>query len=487
MRRKGIILANHPLENFARKRGKMRERWEIVTIGGGPGGYVAALRAAQLKKRVALIEKDKIGGTCINHGCIPTKYLLHQANLYDTFKKNQNLEGPLGDIRLNWKKVQDEKKRIVERLSRGIEFLLSRMGVTLIRGEAHLKDRRQIVVQNNEGKRIFEAESIILATGSHSAQLPFLIPDGKEVITSRQALQLEDIPRKLLVVGAGAIGLEIGNIYQNLGSDVTILEIMPSILPGADREITARLERILKLQGLKIHTEMRIEKALTQKGKVSLEGTCLRDQNPFSFEAEKVLLAVGRSPNSSELRNVNLDLDEQGFVQVNPYLETGIPGIYAIGDLTGGRLYAHKASHEGIIASENASGRKRAMNYDALPMAVYTEPEFSSIGLTEQEAKVRGIETNVGLFSLQANGRALTLGQQEGMVKIIADKNDRIIGAHILSPHASELIAEMSLCMNKGMKLQDVSTSIHVHPTLSEAVMEAAMKAKGEAIHILNI
>ena len=468
------------------KRGKMREKWEIAILGGGPGGYVAALRAAQLKKKTVLIEKEKIGGTCINHGCIPTKYLLHQAKLLTQLKSNKSLEGPLNKIRCNWEKAQEEKEMIVERLVKGIEFLLRRTGVTLIRGAAHLKDERHIGVKTEEQELTLEAETIILATGSHPAQLPFLAPNGQEVVTSRQALQWKNIPPKLLIVGAGAIGLEMGTIFQKLGADVTVLEIMPSILPGADREITTRLERILKQQGLKIHTQMRIEKAVTEKGKAILEGTCLKDQASFSFETEKVLLAVGRSPNSLELNNLDLNMDDHGFVQANSYLETGLTGVYAIGDLIGGKLYAHKASHEGIIAAENASGMRNALNYQALPMAVYTEPEFSSIGLTEQEAKEKRIEIKVGHFSLQANGRALTLNQQEGLAKIIADKKDRIIGAHILSPLASELIAELSLAMNKGMSLQDISTSIHVHPTLSEAVMEAAMNAKGKAIHVLN-
>ena len=462
----------------------MKEKWDMAVLGGGPGGYVAALRAAQLKKRVVLVERHKIGGTCINYGCIPAKYLLHQAKIYEEFKGNKNLEGPLEKIRYNWKKVQEEKNKVVERLVRGIEFLLKKNQVTLIRGSALLKDEKQIVIQTEGGEIVLESDKIILATGSSLSKLPFLVPDGKDIITSREALELESIPQKMLIVGAGAIGLEIGTIYQKLGSKVSILEIMPTILPGAEKEITTRLERILKIHGLNIYTQMRIEETLIKKGKVYLKGTCLKNQTPFEFETEKVLLAAGRTPNSQEL---DLSLDKFGFVRVSPYLETNVSGIYAIGDLIGGRLLAHKASHEGIIASENASGEKKAMNYHALPMAVFTEPEFSSVGFTEQEAKEKGTDIQVGLFSLQANGRALTIGKQEGMVKIIADDKDRIIGAHILAPNASELISEMTLAINKGMRLQDVSSSVHVHPTLSEAVMEAAMKAKNTAIHVLNI
>jgi dihydrolipoamide dehydrogenase len=269
---------------------------------------------------------------------------------------------------------------------------------------------------------------------------------------------------------------------------VTVLEILPTILPGCDNESVMRLERLLRKQGLKIYTQMKIEKSAIKEGKVLLSGTCLKDQSPFEFEGEKVLLATGRRPNSEDLHEKTLfiSLNRAGFVEVNPRLETNIRGIYAIGDLIGGKLLAHKASHEGLVAAENAAGGKRSMDYKALPMAVFTEPEFASVGLTEEEAPERGIKPQVGLFSLQASSRALTMERQEGMVKILADENDRIIGAHILAPNASEIIAEVTLAINKGMKLRDLSSSIHIHPTLSEAVMEAAMKAKNEALHILN-
>ncbi|TET71610.1 MAG: dihydrolipoyl dehydrogenase [Candidatus Aminicenantes bacterium] len=467
----------------------MDKKYDLAIIGGGPGGYVAAIRAAQLKKRVVLIEKDRIGGTCMNYGCIPAKYLLHQTKIYRELKENKNIEGPLEKIKCNWKRVQEEKNKIVERLVKGIEFLLRKNGIEIVKGEGFIKSEKQIAVKTEGGDQILESDKIILATGSRPAALPFLEPNGKEVVTSREALEFDSIPTKMLVVGAGAVGIEMGSIYQRLGSDVSVLEIMPTILPGSDREMVVRLERILKQQGLKIHNQMRIEESNIKEGRVSLKGTDLKTQSAFEFEAEKVLLAAGRKPNTEGLtgKDLKLLLDKQGFVKVNNLLETSIPGIYAIGDMIGGFLLAHKASHEGIIAAENASGLKAEMNYKALPLAVYTEPEFSSVGLTEEEAKERGIKIQVGLFSLQANGRALTTGSQEGMVKIIADEKDEIIGAHILAANASEFISEISLAMKRGLKIQDVSSSIHIHPTLSEAVMEAALKAKNQAIHILNI
>lgn len=463
----------------------MSETWDLVILGGGPGGYVAALRAAQLKRKAVLVENDRLGGTCMNYGCIPAKYLLHQTKIYKEFRENKNLEGPKEEIKCNWKRIQEEKSRTVERLVKGIEFLLKRNGVEILEGTGFLKSEKQVVVETEKGERILESEKIILATGSSPAGLPFVPPNGMEIITSREALELGTIPRDMLVIGAGAIGLEIGMIYQRLGTDVTVLEILPTILPGSDREIVDRLERELKRQGLKINTQMKIEEGEIRDGKVRLRGTCMESKSPFEFEAEKVLIAAGRKPNSEGLSE-KLSLDKQGFVRVNAQLETDIPGIFAIGDLIGEKLLAHKASHEGIVAAENASGLEETMNYEALPMAVFMSPEFSSVGFTEQEAQEKGIKHQIGLFSLQANGRALTMGEPEGIVKVIIDDKDKIIGGHILAPNASEIITEITLAMNKGLKVQDVFNSIHVHPTLSEAVMEASMKAKDRALHVLN-
>ncbi len=467
----------------------MSDKYDLAVIGGGPGGYVAAIRAAQLKKKVVLIEKDKIGGVCMNWGCIPTKYLLHQTKIYKEFKENRNIEGPLEEIKYNWKKVQEEKGRVVEKLVKGLEFLLKKNGVEIKKGKGFLKSERQVAVERKGEERILEADRIIFATGSRPAGLPFLVPNGKEVVTSREALEFDDPPRKMLIIGAGAIGLELGTIYNRLGSDVSILEIMPTILPGADRELVASLERTLKAQGLNILTQMRIETGQVKSGLVCVKGKCMKTQSPFEFEADKVLLAAGRGPDSEVFKGMEskFSLNKQGIVLANSGLETSVPGVYAIGDMIGGKLLAHKATHEGIIAVENASGLSVEMNYNALPLAVYTEPEFSSVGLTEENAKEKGIKIQVGVFSLQANSRALTMGRQEGMVKVIAGEKDEIIGAHILAPNASELISEMTLAITTGLKIQDVSSSIHVHPTLSESLMEAAMKVKNEAIHMLNV
>lgn len=465
----------------------MSEKRDLVIIGGGPGGYVAALRAAQLRKKVTLIEDDRIGGTCMNYGCIPTKFLLSQTKTWSELKNNPRIEGWRETVRLDWASVQKEKRAVVDRLVRGTEFLLERNGVEILKGRGGLRRERGVIFRGPDGERALEAEKIILATGSRSAGLPFLKTDGNAVISHLEALDLEVVPKSLIVVGAGAIGLEIGTIYSRVGTEVTVLEVLPAILPGTDRQMASRLERLLKKQGLQIFTEMRIEESVRASGEVSLKGTCLKTGKPFAFSAEKVLLAVGRRPNSEFLRDGFGELlDRGGHVQVNARLETAAPGIYAIGDLIGGKLLAHKASHEGIMAAENAAGGSAEMEYGALPMAVFTEPELASVGLTEDEAKAAGLQTRVGLFSLQANGRALTLENPEGMVKIIAAGDDRIIGAHILAPFASEMIPEMTMAVRKGLTVQDVSQTIHVHPTVSEAMMEAALKAKGRALHALN-
>ncbi len=466
----------------------MTTKKDIAIIGGGPGGYVAAIRCAQLKKKVVVFEEDRVGGTCMNYGCIPTKHLLHQTKVYQEIKKSRTLEGPLSGIALNWAKVQADKAKVVERLVRGVEFLFQRYGIELVRGTAALKDERTVVARLKEEEKEVEAERIILATGSRSADLPFLKADGTSVVTSREALEFEVAPKSLLVVGAGAIGIEMATIYRRLGTDVTVLEILPTALPGSDREMASRLELILKKQGLKVLTSMRIEEYRKDAGRVVLKGTSLKDQMPFEFGAERILLAAGRRPNSDRLQTGGplIALGKGGFVEANERLETSVPGVYAIGDLIGGKLLAHKASHEGRTAAANACGAREAVDLRALPMAVFTDPEFASVGLTEEEARAASDDVRTGTFTFQANGRALTMDSPDGLAKIIAGKDDRILGAHILGPGASDLLAELTLAMHKGLTVRDVASAVHIHPTLSEAVMEAALKVHGEAIHALN-
>ena len=466
----------------------MAEKRDIVIIGGGPGGYLAAMRGAQLGKRITLIEEDRVGGTCINYGCIPTKYLLHQTKILKEIKGTKTLQGPVDQVSLDWKKVQEGRVSVVDRLVNGIVFLLEKGKVEIVKGTARLRSDKRVTARTAEGEKAFEADKVIVATGSRAASLPFLNPDGRTVVTSTEALELADIPKSLLVVGAGAIGLEIGSIYRRMGTDVTVLEILSGILPGSDRETAGRLDRVFKKHGPKVLTQMRIEVAAVEEGKVTLKGTCLRTNAPFEYAAEKCLLAAGRAPRTEGLFDGPpfLETDRAGFIKVNEKLETNTPGVYAIGDVIGGKLLAHKAYHDAVVAVENASGLDKKIDYTALPMAVFTEPEFASVGLTTEEAAERGLKVQSGVFPLQASGRAMTMDALDGMVKVIADEADRVVGAHILAPGASDMIPELTLAISKGMKLEDVASLIYIHPSLSEAVGEAALKAKNEALHILN-
>jgi dihydrolipoamide dehydrogenase len=462
---------------------------KLVIIGAGPGGYLAALRAAQLGLEVTVVEENKVGGICINVGCIPTKYLLHQTMIFNKLKTSKNLEGPVQELRLNWKKVQQEKEVVVDRLVKGLEFLLTRNKVKIIKGKGKVVGPGQVRVKTEKEEISLTADKIILATGSRPADFPFLRFDGKKVISSTEALSLNEVPKSLLVVGAGAIGLELGSSYQRVGVEVTILEIMPTILPGTDKTSALRLERILKKQGLKIFTQMKIETAEVSDTQVKLKGVSLADGKPFEFSAEKVLIAAGRRPNVEDIvwDETLLKKQKGNFLEVNEHGETSIQGIYAIGDLTGGKLLAHKAYHDGRVAAENAAGFDSQIDYTALPAAIFTEPELATVGLSQEEAEAQGLEIKVGEFPLQASGRALTMDSTDGLVRIIADKKtDEVLGAHILAPHASEMIPVLTMAVARRLKLKEVDSIIYIHPTLSESIPEAALKANGLALHILN-
>jgi len=465
----------------------MADQRDIVIVGGGPGGYLAAMRGAQLKKRITLVEADRIGGTCINYGCIPTKYLLHQTKILKEVAGTKTLEGPVGEVRLNWPKVQQGRQTVVDQLVKGLVFLLEKGKVEIVKGTARLAADRTVVVRTAEGERTLAADKIIVATGSRAASLPFLKPDGRTVITSTEALTLPEIPKSLLVIGAGAVGLEMGVVYRRLGTDVTVLEILPQILPGSDKESVTRLERALKKQGLKIMTEMRIEAAEVADGEVTLRGVGLKTNAPFEYKAEKVLLSAGRKPNTADLfvGQPFLEMD-RGFIKVNPALETNVPGIYAIGDVIGGKLLAHKAYHDAIVAVENASGMSRTVDYAALPAAVFTEPEFATVGLTQEEAVAKGITVKSGVFPLQASGRAMTMEATDGLIKVLADESDKVIGAHVVAPGASEMMPVLTMAVARGLTLKELDRIIYIHPSLSEAIGEAALKANSEALHILN-
>jgi len=465
------------------------DKKDLAIIGGGPGGYLAALRAAQLGLSVVLFEQERLGGICINVGCIPTKYLLHQTAIFHQLLADKNLEGPVGELRLNWQRVQEGRRGVVDRLVKGLEFLLSKNKVEVIKGKARVTSPGEVTASTSGGEIKFQAAKIILATGSRPADFPFLRFNGREVISSTEALSLPEIPKRLLIIGAGAIGLELGSVYGRLGTEVTILEIMPSILPGTDLVTAQRLERILKKQGLKVYLQMKIESAEITSGQVNLRGLSLLDSKPFEFKADKVLIAAGRKPNIEQLVwDENLLARQKGnFLEVNSQGETSIPGVYAIGDLTGGKLLAHKAYHDGRVAAEAAAGLNSQLDYKALPSAIFTEPELASVGLSQAEAEARGLAIKIGEFPLQANGRALTMDSPDGLVRIIASQtDDEILGAHLLAPHASEMLPILTMAVSHRLKIKDLDSIIYIHPTLSEAIPEAALKANKEALHILN-
>ncbi len=466
----------------------MEDQRDIVIIGAGPGGYLAAMRGAQLKKTITLIDRDRVGGTCINYGCIPSKYLLHQTKILKEATGTKTLEGPVGDVRLNWAKVQQGRQAVVDQLVKGLVFLLEKGKVEIVKGPATLRPDKTITVATAAGERRIRADKVIVATGSRAAGLPFLKADGRAVITSTEALTLPEIPKSLLVVGAGAIGLEMGCVYKRLGTDVVVLEILPQILPGSDREAVSRLERALKKQGLKIFTEMKIESAEVAGCQVTLRGVGVKTNAPFEFTAEKVLLSAGRKPNTEDLFDGPAFLDmDRGFIKVDPALETNVPGIYAIGDVVGGKLLAHKAYREAIVAVENAAGLSRTVDHTALPASVYTEPEFATVGLTQEEAAARGLRVKSGVFPLQASGRAMTMDATDGLVKVLADEaDDRVIGAHVVAPGASDLMPVLTMAVAKRMTLEELDSIVYIHPTLSEMIGEAALKADNRALHILN-
>ncbi len=465
----------------------MSEKKDLVIVGGGPGGYLAAMRAAQLGRSVTLVDRDRVGGTCINYGCIPTKYLLHQTKLLKELAGSRTVEGPAGEVRLNWAKVQQGRQAVVDQLVKGLVFLLEKGKVEIVKAPARLRAGRTVVVRTGAGDRVLDAGQVIVATGSVAAGLPFLKIDGKTVITSTEALTLSEVPKSLLVVGAGAIGLEMGSIYRRLGTDVTVLEILPQILPGSDKEAVTRLERALKKQGLKVFTEMRIESAAVDEGGATLRGVCLKTNAPFEYRAEKVLLSAGRRPETADLFDGEPCLAlERGFIKVDAGLRTSETGVFAIGDVVGGKLLAHKAYHDALVAVDNACGGARTVDYAALPAAVFTEPEFASVGLTHEEASAKGIAVKTGVFPMQASGRALTMEATDGLVKVLADGSGRVVGAHVVAPGASDMLPVLTMAVAKGMTLDELDGIIYIHPTLSEAIGEAALKAENKALHILN-
>lgn len=455
---------------------------KVAVIGGGPGGYVAAIKAAMLGAEVTVIEKRKVGGTCLNVGCIPTKALLASSSLISSIKEAKDFGIHInGEVESNFDDIMNRKNKVVSQLISGIEFLFEKRGIKLVNGFGKLVDTNKIEVNKEDGsKELVEADKIILANGSQPVILPMFPYDGDKIITSDEALNLKDVPKSLLIVGGGVIGCEFGQFFRALGTEVTIVEMFDQLLPLEDKDVAKQLQRQFKKDKIKVMTGVKIEKCEIVDNEVVATLS-----NGKEVKAEKALLSIGRKPylDNSGIEDIGIQL-ERGKVIVNENLETNVKGIYAIGDIINTPFLAHVASKEGLVAAQNAvCGNSKTVNYAAVPRCVYTEPEVAGVGKTEKELQENGIEYNTGQFDFRALGKAQAIGHFQGFIKILADKNDKIIGASIVGPHATDLLTELSLAVHLGLKVEEVGDVIHAHPTLSEGIMEALHDVHGECVH----
>ncbi len=462
----------------------MTQKAEAVVLGGGPGGYVAAIRLGQLGKETILIEKDQLGGVCLNIGCIPSKALIRVAKLKKRLEAAKQIGLEVSGLKIDFPKVQVWKQSVVDRLTSGVEYLCKGNNVKVIIGIGSFKGTHQLEVKTTTGTESIETKDTIIATGSQSFELPSFKFDGTRIISSTEALALQEIPKNFVVIGGGVTGLEMGTMYAELGSKVTIIEMLEQLLPGTDLDLVRIVERSLRKLGVDYHVKSKAKEF--RNGKVYAD---LEDGKEAAFDADKVLITVGRRPNSDQigLQATGVKTDTQGFIQVDKRMQTNVPGIYAIGDVVGPPMLAHKASKEGIVAAEAIAGMNSEADFRAIAGVIFTDPEIATVGLTEDQAKEKGYDPIVGKFPFAALGRAMLAGETEGFVKIIADKNsDVVLGVHIVGAEASDMISEAALAIEMGATLEDVGFTIHPHPTLPESIMEASEAAKGKAIHILQ-
>lgn len=464
-------------------------KFDLVVIGSGPGGYVAAIRSGQLGLKTAIIEKDdKWGGTCLHVGCIPTKDLLLSADVYDYVKNAKEFGIVAKDTGVDWPGIIARKTKVVTKLAKGVEFLLKKNKVEMIRGFAKIAGPGKISVSDSKGTtQEITAKNIVLATGSEARMIPGLEADGKTILTNKEILNLPAIPKSMVIIGAGAVGVEFASIFERFGTKVTVLEMLPRAVPLEDEEISAELEKSLKHQGIAIQTQAKVAKVTRTANGVTVEYT-VADGKPQTLEAETCLVAVGRAPNTA---NIGLEKTkvkvERGFVKTNGFMQTDEPGIYAIGDIVANSpLLAHVASMEGIVAVTHAAGKHaEAINHRQIPNCTYTEPEVASVGLTERLAREAGHKVKIGKFPYMAVSKAAILGVREGFVKVVSDeKYGEILGVHIIGPRATETIAEAVMAMRLEGTVDDIAHTIHAHPTLAEAVGEAAHAAVDWPIHI---
>jgi len=458
-------------------------QFDLIVIGGGPGGYVAAIRAAQLGLQVAVVERDNLGGICLNWGCIPTKALLKNANVVETIRHASDYGIQVEKFSADFGKAIDRSRVVSNRLVKGVEFLMKKNKIQVVKGEAMLTARDRVEIKSSG--QTLTAKNIIIATGARPISIPGLPIDGKDVITSREALELRDLPSPIIIVGAGPIGMEFAYVYRAYGADVTVVEMLPHLLPREDTDVSVEIEKAVKKLGINFRVSTRVESAEKVGDKVRLKVSS--DGKTEEIDAQKVLVAISVKPNSENLGLEALGVKmTRGAIDVNDQMQTNVAGIYAIGDVTMKLPLAHVASHQGVIAAETIAGKEtRALNLNNVPRCTYCTPQVASLGLTEAQAKEQGLDYKIGKFPFRANGKALGINEYEGFVKLIVDKKyGEILGAHLVGPEVTDLTGELSLAKSMELTPTELAHAVHAHPTLTEAIAEAALDAMGQVIHI---
>lgn len=463
----------------------MPDSFDLIVIGGGPGGYVCAIRAAQLGMKVACVEqRDTLGGTCLNVGCIPSKALLHSSEKFSEAQHGLAAHGVMVEgVKLDLARMQARKAEVVGANTKGVEFLFKKNKVTWLKGTGRILGQGRVDVAGTE----YAASHIVIATGSDSSPLPGIAVDEQRIVTSTGALELDAVPGHMVVIGGGVIGLELGSVWKRLGAQVTVVEFLDRLIPGNDGEVAKQFERVLTRQGMKFRLSTKVTGAKIDGEQVALTLESLKKGTTETITADIVLLAVGRRPHTEGLglAEAGVATDARGRIITDANFATNVPGIHAVGDVIAGPMLAHKAEEEGVAVAEILAGQHGHVNYNAIPGVIYTWPEVASVGQTEEQLKEAGTEYNVGKFPFTANGRARALGMTDGFVKVLADKkSDRVLGCHILGPEAGTLIAEMAIAIEFGASSEDIGRICHAHPTLNEAVKEAALAVEGRALHI---
>ena len=466
----------------------MDNNFDVIIIGSGPGGYVCAIRCAQLGFKTACVESRKtLGGTCLNVGCIPSKSLLNLSENYRKAKKEYNNLGiEFNDIKLNLSKMMSNKDKSVLTLTKGIEFLFKKNKITHLKGKGHISSNNSVTVIDDSGKKLnYNAKNIVISSGSSSSSLPGIKIDERTIVSSTGALSFTEVPKELVIIGGGYIGLEMGSVWSRLGSKVTVIEFSNKIIPEMDQDISNEFLKILSKQGINFNLDCKVTDVSITKEKAIVNFTNNKTAKKLSIECDKVLVAVGRKPNISEdIIKLGIKLDKQKKIQVNRKFETSIKNVYAIGDVIKGPMLAHKAEDEGIAVGEIIAGQAGHVNYNVIPAVIYTSPEVASVGKTEKQLKDENIKYKIGKFPFLANSRAKVNNESEGFVKIIADeKTDKVLGVHMIGPHVGEMIAEMALAMEFGASSEDIARTCHAHPTHTEAIKEAALAVDKRPIH----